>query len=274
LKKNYNIKRILFIYIKMTESKMNIETTWWGETIDYGDEVPKIETIEDKHRKLPQTENDFYTGKEDIWKKIEFYVNEKGQKIKRTILYRKYLYSKRVYKAAEERRKTWTAFGDKKKKGKEVNITTQLNQVVNMIKPNEKEKSIVDKLKNIKLGKWSKKKKKEVLVEKPKSKYIAPHLRSNYKQKYKPASMNTNTNIRIANLNEDTTEDVIRQLCYPFGKVRFIKMLKDFKTKRFYGTAFVGFCSDKSVERAINDLNGKRFYYSVLECTRAKTKKM
>ena len=62
--------------------------------------------------------------------------------------------------------------------------------------------------------------------------------------------------IYIGNLDYNTTEDQVRRLCAPFGRVQTVAMITDRDTGRFRGFCFVEM-EGADAKKAIAGLNGK-----------------
>ena len=64
-------------------------------------------------------------------------------------------------------------------------------------------------------------------------------------------------NIYVGNLSFDATEEDVRKVFEPFGKVESAKIVQDKYSGRSRGFGFVEMPSEDEAKAAINDLNGK-----------------
>ncbi len=65
-------------------------------------------------------------------------------------------------------------------------------------------------------------------------------------------------NIYVGNLSPDTSEDELRQLFEPYGKVSSTNIIKDKFSGRPLGVGFVEMPARKEAQQAISGLNRKR----------------
>ena len=65
-------------------------------------------------------------------------------------------------------------------------------------------------------------------------------------------------NIYVGNLSPDTSEDELRQLFEPYGKVSSTSIIKDKFSGRPLGVGFVVMPAREEAQRAISGLNRKR----------------
>jgi len=253
----------------MQKSKKVVERAWWGEDIEYDYNI-KPKTIEDIHREMPSSDNNYYTGKEDIWIKKEYFdrtVDGKIVQICRTTKYRRYLYEKRVYNNAVNRRKTWVKFGECK--GKEPGLEDNISYSGKFVKMDDPTKIVKKKEVEVSTQKWKPKNIKYASkVADTKTKYVPPCKRAGYKSKYKDAK----TTIRISNLNLDTEYQDLKELCKKYGSLVYVKMIKN-HSDQFKGYAFVEYRSSKSAKNAIDKLDGKRLDHCVIHVSYAKPRK-
>jgi len=76
--------------------------------------------------------------------------------------------------------------------------------------------------------------------------------------------------LRVTNLSEDTTEDDLRELFGPFGKLMRVYLAKDQATRESRGFAFINFDDKRAAEQAIAKLNGHPYGHLILRVEWAK----
>ena len=77
----------------------------------------------------------------------------------------------------------------------------------------------------------------------------------------------------VANFNEDTTEEDLDELFRPFGKVRNVSIFTDWETGKSRGFGFVEFDDTRDAERAIEELDSRRWNGRHLKVSEARTQK-
>lgn len=106
------------------------------------------------------------------------------------------------------------------------------------------------------------------------NKYVAPSRRNNRTTEVRNNNASSpKTNIRIANLDEEATNDDLRALCKPFGNIKSARVITDRETKKSRGFAFVEYESEESAESAIKTLNGYAYGSLILGVSLAQPKK-
>lgn len=238
---------------------------WWdGKKIDNDISNIKIESVQEKHSKLPQTENNYHTGVDDIWIKKEYFINENSVKMCRTTKYRRYIFTKKI---VTNRRESWKKFGNCKDVGPglEENISYP-GTLTNMIDPNK----IVKRKEKVKSSStsWKPKKYSGKTTTTNKEKYVPPGKRKNYKP-----SKNNKTTLRISNLNVDTDYYELKDICKQFGPIMHLKMIKDRRTEQFKGYAFVEYRSASFAQKALEKLHGTKLNHCIICVSYAKQKK-
>ena len=78
--------------------------------------------------------------------------------------------------------------------------------------------------------------------------------------------------VYIGNLDYKTTEEQVRRLCAPFGKVHAVAMIADRNTGRFRGFCFVEM-ETADAKKAIAGLNGKEVAGRKLRVSAARARK-
>jgi RNA recognition motif-containing protein len=78
--------------------------------------------------------------------------------------------------------------------------------------------------------------------------------------------------IYIGNLPFETTEEEVRKLCSPFGKVKSVAMIRDRDSGRFRGFCFVEM-DDAAATAAIADLDGKEVGGRKIKVNKARPRK-
>ncbi len=78
--------------------------------------------------------------------------------------------------------------------------------------------------------------------------------------------------IYVANLAFRTTEQSIRDLFKPFGRVQHVTLMTDRATGRSRGFAFVEMADDEEAAHAIAELNGCTLDGRVLKVNQARTR--
>jgi RNA recognition motif-containing protein len=79
-------------------------------------------------------------------------------------------------------------------------------------------------------------------------------------------------NMYISNLGFHTSEDDLRKLFEPFGKVSSAKVINDRETGRSRGFGFVEMESNAEATKAMEKLNGKEIEGRVISVTVAREK--
>jgi RNA recognition motif-containing protein len=64
-------------------------------------------------------------------------------------------------------------------------------------------------------------------------------------------------NLYFSNLHFTVTTEELMQMLEPYGPIESINIIKDKKTKKSRGFAFVNFSDVKKAEQAMQNLNGK-----------------
>uniref|UniRef100_A0A7S2S8B5 Eukaryotic translation initiation factor 3 subunit G n=1 Tax=Mucochytrium quahogii TaxID=96639 RepID=A0A7S2S8B5_9STRA len=103
-------------------------------------------------------------------------------------------------------------------------------------------------------------------------KYVPMHLRAGAQPtssggRFDDGEQNT---LRVTNISEDTTEDDLRELFLPFGRVQRVYLAKDRETQQSRGFAYISFYSREHAERALDKLNGFGYDHLILKVEWAK----
>ena len=78
--------------------------------------------------------------------------------------------------------------------------------------------------------------------------------------------------VYVGNLSPESTEQQLRDLAAPFGKVDSVALVMDKATGKARGFGFVEFGSDAEGNAAISGLNGKEVGGKALTANQARTK--
>lgn len=76
--------------------------------------------------------------------------------------------------------------------------------------------------------------------------------------------------LRVTNISEDTTEDDLRELFSPFGRVQRVYLAKDRDTQISRGFAYISFFSREHAQKAMDKLNGFGYDHLILKVEWAK----
>ncbi len=77
--------------------------------------------------------------------------------------------------------------------------------------------------------------------------------------------------VRISNLSKDATQDDVRELVAPFGRIARCTVPKN-KFGESRGFAYVNFYSDRDAQACIDALDGHGYDYLILEVKRAEAR--
>ncbi|GBG29776.1 Eukaryotic translation initiation factor 3 subunit G [Hondaea fermentalgiana] len=105
----------------------------------------------------------------------------------------------------------------------------------------------------------------------PGGKYVPMHLRGGDAA----ASMSRfeeedQTTLRVTNISEDTTEDDLRDLFQPFGRIQRVYLARDRETQISRGFAYISFHYRDDAQRAMDKLNGFGYDHLILKVEWAK----
>mmetsp|Transcript_6580 Transcript_6580/g.12149 ORF Transcript_6580/g.12149 Transcript_6580/m.12149 type:complete len:301 (+) Transcript_6580:178-1080(+) len=100
-------------------------------------------------------------------------------------------------------------------------------------------------------------------------KYVPLHMRPGATTSRFDDSGEQNT-LRVTNISEDTTEDDLRELFQPFGRIQRVYLAKDRETQISRGFAYISFMSREHAERAMEKLNGFGYDHLILKVEWAK----
>ena len=238
------------------------------------------------------------TDKSGTFRRIvtDYFINEKGQKVKKTVVTK---VSKRIVKINKkvEERKKWKKIGEcaNLPDGTDRGVTNISDPIfieppANKLKNKDKKNiglnqksqfpavllpSINSNLKcrNCqKIGHWTK--------DCPYPKQTVDQKKDNKKednkpQRYRPPArqqFSQEANIRVSHLSEDTTEEDLTNLFYEFGEIMRISLVKDKNTGKSRCFAFINFFKKSDAELAIQKMNGTGHDYLILNVEWAKSK--
>jgi len=226
---------------------------------------------------------------------VEYYVNDKGQKIKVTRVLRLVKKTVTVNKRVAERR-GWAKFGDclGKPPGPEDSITHKSHEIIRLdLKPklleingHEVDDDLELNLGNLEgktvicnyckeSGHWSMKcpkraaidipvesgaigsvdKKTDALAQDRNADYVPLHVRNGAAATASSLISDEGHTVRISNLSEDATEVDLQELCRRFGHTNRIFLAKDYQTYKSRGYAFVTYKNREDALTAIEKLN-------------------
>ena len=254
----------------------------WGDLLE--DEEP-----------LPPTTQSGPDAK-GIITKVEYFRNDKGDLMKRTIKSRVVKVEKKMYKAASERRANWHKFGDAAVERPTDAITSRAPEDVPFERLKSKKQSKEEKQKEdfqvanagdnksaaMYLRELLHKKRMErqllaakglLEVEAPpdesqgeggslpsagsKGGYVPPSLRNRGNAEGDAMQKRRDENsVRVTNLSEDVVEQDLSDLFGRFGHVQRIFIAKDRETGESRGFAFVNFVRREDAQKAIDTLDG------------------
>lgn len=90
------------------------------------------------------------------------------------------------------------------------------------------------------------------------------------KSKYAVAKKNALVpTMYLANISYKLNEEGLQKFLSTYGKVTYLFMPRDKRTKKVQGTAFAQYSNKEEFERAIRVLNGKAFMGRTLKATKA-----
>jgi len=110
-------------------------------------------------------------------------------------------------------------------------------------------------------------------------KYVPPSMRGSDgadKRRFGGATMNDrddSATLRVTNISEETSEDDLRELFQPFGRIRRCYLAKDRETGRGRGFAFISFHVRSEAENAMNKLQGHGYDHLILKIEFAQPRK-
>lgn len=76
----------------------------------------------------------------------------------------------------------------------------------------------------------------------------------------------------IGGVPRDASEEDLRGLCEPFGKISEVRLVKDKDKKENKGYAFIAFTTKDAAERAIEEIHDKEFKGKTLRCSLSQVK--
>lgn len=171
-----------------------------------------------------------------------------------------YRHIKRVYHAAVKRRKQWKKFGDchKLPSGPETGITTVSNDIVRFESVGQK------KVKSKPTGIW---RPKASLETKSNDQQVSTRQSAAYRPPVANAATSPykqNTTIKISNLNNEVTKEILKELCSQFGKLLRVNIIYDHYRQVSRGYGFIKYRYRDDAEQALETLDGYRYYSMIL----------
>ena len=104
-----------------------------------------------------------------------------------------------------------------------------------------------------------------------KNKYVPPHLKHKTNSETDGVEgnrRNRENNIKLSNFSEDVTEDDLYELiCKSVCDPKRVFIVKDKKTQKSKGYAYISFYNKQDTNKALEVLNGKGFNYCILQAT-------
>lgn len=101
-------------------------------------------------------------------------------------------------------------------------------------------------------------------------KYVPMHRRAGAQSSGVSMHRDDSSTIRVTNLSEETTEDDLRDLFFPYGKTTRIYLARDRQTQLSRGFAFISYTTRDSALKAIKALNGHGYANLILHVEMAK----
>lgn len=102
----------------------------------------------------------------------------------------------------------------------------------------------------------------------PAGAYVPPSMRSGGSgapgEPLREMAYEERLQLRVSNLSPDTSEDDLRNLFQPFGRVEKVYIAKDHSTGESRGFAFIKFLYHSSAEDARKNLNGYPLHHMIM----------
>lgn len=115
--------------------------------------------------------------------------------------------------------------------------------------------------------------KKDISPDSEKGKYVPPWKRIERGDMDLVPTAASKTNIRVSNLDEEATDDDLRNLFGKFGSLKRSKVITDRKTEKSRGFAYVDFEDEEDAQAAMGRLHRYAYGKQILELSWAKPRR-
>lgn len=223
---------------------------------------PNSKEFQENLPELQRSEPD----KDGIITEISYYINSDGKTVRVTTKKKRITKEVKIKRAIEERKK-WKKFGAAAKGDN--SETTSLGEEVFIEKPgvinNTATLNIIPE-KVVLKRKWRSLAKKEETEASPKeksNKYVPRHLRKN--NNTTEINPETITNIKVSNLANDVTDDMLKNIFQNVCDVKKVYIPKDKYTGESRGFGFVHFYRRKDAEYAKEKMEGYALNHLIIK---------